>query len=97
MNYKKMLIDMINKLLSGEWSVPKFRSKYYDFYLEEVPDEALSDKDASFFGSIQEKLDWTDESPDNESQQFGWLNHKEFIQWVQYQHEQLCDAYGGLR
>ncbi len=88
MDYKKKLADMIEMLLSGEWSVPQFRSEYYGFYLEKVPDDALSDEDAIFFGSVQEKLDWTDASPDNESRQFGWLNHKEFIQWVQDQREQ---------
>lgn len=87
MNYKKKLADMIEMLVSGKWSVPQFKSEYYDFYLEKVPDEALSESDAIFFGSVQEKLDWTDASPDKESQQFGWLNHKEFIQWVQTQRE----------
>jgi len=88
MNYKKMLVEMIERLLSGEWSVTRFKSEYYDFYLEKVPDEALSDEDALFFGSVQEKLDWTDASPDHESQEFGWLNYKEFTGWVQHQREQ---------
>lgn len=92
MNYKKMLADMIERLLSGKWSVPEFRSGYYNFYLEQVPDEDLSDEDARFFGSVQEKLDWTNASPDQESQQFGWLNHEEFIQWVKNQYEQYLSG-----
>jgi hypothetical protein len=42
MNYHQTLMKMIERLLSGEWSVSKFENEYYDFYLEEVPDKALS-------------------------------------------------------
>lgn len=71
MNHKAALLEKIGRLLNGELPVPKFRKEYYDFYLEQVPDEALSDRDAQFFGSVQEKLDWTNENPGLESQNYG--------------------------
>lgn len=82
MNDKEALLNKINRLLSRELSVPEFRKEYYDFYLE-LPDEALSDEDAKFFGSVQEKLDWTSENPDLESQNYGWMNYNQYIKWVQ--------------
>ena len=79
MDYKKNLLTKIERLLSGEWSVDKFRDEYYDYYLEEVPDDALSDSDSQFFGYIQEMLDWTARDPPPEDRQYGWMNHAEFI------------------
>ena len=80
-------MKMIERLLSGEWSVSKFENEYYDFYLEEVPDKALSDEDSQFFSLVQEKLDWTDAAPDPESRSYGCTNHNEFIQLVQQQRD----------
>lgn len=89
MNYKAALLRKIERLLSSELSVPEFRKEYYDFYLE-LPDEALSERDAKFFGLVQEKLDWTDASPDLESQNFGWMNYDQYIKWVDdYQKQYL--------
>ena len=83
MDHKAALLNKIGRLLSRELPVPEFRKEYYDFYLEQVPDEALSDRDAQFFGSVQEKLDWTNENPDLESQNYGWMNYEQYIKWVQ--------------
>jgi len=79
---RKHLLHMIDQLLSGSWNVEEFRRNYYDFYLEDVPDDLLSDEDIDFFGSIQEKLDWVDESPDVESRDFGWLDYAQFMDWI---------------
>lgn len=88
MDYIKALMERIERLLRGEWSVPKFRAEYYDFYLEQVPDESLTDKDAEFFGYVQEKLDWTHENPPPQDRSDGWMNHDEYIEWVR-EHRQL--------
>ena len=82
MDYIAALLERIDWLLNGDLSVLEFREQYYDFYLEQVPDESLSDRDAQFFGAVQEKLDWTDENPDSESRSDGWMNHNEYIEWV---------------
>ena len=82
MDYQYTLLKMVAHLLDGTWTVSEFRDNYYDFYLEEVPDEAISEFDADFFGLIQEKLDWTDENPDPESRKYGWMDEAEFVKWV---------------
>lgn len=83
---------MVEHLIEGEWSVDQFRDEYYDYYLEEVPDDALSDEETELFGSIQEKLDWADPNPNKESRQYGWLDHHQYVQWVKRRmknHERL--------
>jgi hypothetical protein len=82
MNHKQHLIEMIQTLISGEWTVPQFRDHYYDFYLEKVPDGVLSEADWDFFGEVQEKLDWTTWEPDPEEQKYGWLNYDQYVAWV---------------
>ena len=55
MNYKKELIKKIEKLLNSEIDVSEFEKNYYLFFIETVPDNALSDEEFDFFGEIQEK------------------------------------------
>ncbi len=81
--YSKVLHDMITHLIEGNWSVEEFRDKYYGYYLEEVPESALTDAEVGLFGAIQEKLDWTDPSPDKESRKYGWMDNREFVKWVE--------------
>lgn len=82
MDYKKELLALIDQLLAGELTVPQFRDSYYDFYLEEVSDEALTTQDSEFFGLVQEMLDWTTLGPPEEDRAVGWMGHEEFIDWV---------------
>ena len=49
MDYKNTLLKMVIYLLDETWTVSEFRDNYYDYYLEEVPDEVLSELDADFF------------------------------------------------
>jgi hypothetical protein len=82
MDYKKELINKINKLLKKEITVPEFEDKYYLYFLDEIPDDALSDNDNEFFSEIQEKLDWVSEKPEEDERKYGWINYEEFIEWL---------------
>jgi len=42
-----------------------------------------------FFGDIQEKLDFTDENPDEESRKYGYINHKEYVKWLKEKMKEL--------
>lgn len=55
--YKETLQEMIHQLLCGEWSLPKFKSAFSRFYLEQVPGEVLSDDEWLFYSTILESLD----------------------------------------
>lgn len=81
-NYKKELMDMIDRLLAGDWTVEQFDRAYYDFELEEVPRESLSEDEDDFFSTVREKLDWTTPSPTEYEREHGWLTHEEFVDWV---------------
>lgn len=82
MNYKDILLDKINRLLSDEWTVPQFYDNYYLFELNEVPDNALNDDEMIFFGEVREELDWTTENLDEESRSYGWMDYKRYVQYV---------------
>lgn len=78
----KKLMSMIEGLLQGKFSVKKFRENYYDYYLDDVSDESLTESESGFFGHVHEMLDWVDESPDRESRNNGWLDDQEFLEWL---------------
>lgn len=82
MQYRKTLLEKINNLIDGTWHVPEFEREYYRYYLDEVPNNALNEREDLFFGWVQEKLDWTSENPSEEEKKFGWFNHIEYIDWV---------------
>ena len=69
--------------------MPEFEKRYYLYYVEEVPGEALTDRESEFFGYVQEKLDWTAEDPPLEDRRYGWINHAEYVEWVRH----LRDCY----
>jgi len=81
-DYRSALLDRISKLLEGVWSVPEFRSNYYDFFVDGVPEYELSDAEEEFFSRVQEKLDVVDEDPDPESRRHGWIDYREFARWL---------------
>lgn len=79
---KAALLRMIDRLLRGEWTVPEFRERYYDFYLE-VPSSAFDDEqDCDFFSLVHERLDWADADPDKESRRYGWVTYDEYVDWL---------------
>lgn len=82
MDYTSTLLDMVLRLVSGELSVPQFQDIFYDFYIEDVPDDAMADRDYEFFGALQQKLDWTDPAPPDEDRLYGWINHAEYVGWA---------------
>ena len=81
-NNVKNMFGMIAKALDREWSVQDFRQGFYDYYLEDVPDEDMSRSEREFFNAIQEKLDWVDENPDDESRGFCWIDNIQFLNWL---------------
>ena len=82
MDHKKILSEKINKLINGKYTVPQFEKEYYFYFIEKVPDEALTEEENLFFGEVQEKLDWTSEDPTEEEKKLGWMNHKEYVEWL---------------
>ena len=48
-DFKRELIDMIDRLLAGAWTVEEFRREYYDCWLDGVPRGVLSDDEEEFF------------------------------------------------
>ena len=83
MDPKDQLLDMIDRLVSGEWTVPEFETHYYLFYLDQVEVDAIpNDRDADFFDLVHERLDWTDAAPNIESRRDGWIDHAEYREWL---------------
>jgi len=82
MDYRKILLDKVNKLISKEWAVPQFEKEYYSYYLNEVPEKALNNDELMFFGEIQEKLDWTAEKLSNLERYYGWLDFDQYLEYV---------------
>ena len=85
MNFKENLMEKIENLLNGNWSVNQFDEEYYYYYLNHVSEEKLSEKELEFFGSIQEQLEWTTQNPDKQSREYGWMDYHDFIHWVRKQ------------
>jgi len=82
MNYKEILSEKINNLLSNKWTVPEFEKEYYTYFLEQIPENTLTLQQSTFYGLVQEKLDWTAENPSDQEKKDGWLNHSEYTEWL---------------
>ncbi|HBV33005.1 TPA: hypothetical protein DEB72_00535 [Patescibacteria group bacterium] len=82
MDYKDALTKKIYNLISGKWGVPEFEKEYYRYFLEQVPEGSLTLPQSTFYGLVQEKLDWTAESPNEQEKKDGWFNYPEYIEWL---------------
>ena len=69
---------MVQRLVRGEWDVPTFERAFYMFYVDDVPEAALGEREHEFFSLLQERLDWTEADPGPESRAYGWQNHEEY-------------------
>jgi hypothetical protein len=87
-----VLLEKIDALLGGEIEVEEFEAAYYDFYLESVPEDALTDRQHEFFGMVQEKLDWTAPSPGREDRRYGWIDHEEYVVWLREQKRRYLEG-----
>jgi hypothetical protein len=83
-NYRTILLEKINKLLAGQLTVPEFQDEYYNYFLDSVPDDGLTKAESMFFGLIQEKLDWTTETPGKEDKKYKYKSYKEYTEWVRH-------------
>jgi hypothetical protein len=79
---KSNLIEMIDRFLSGVWTYDQFYSSYYVYFSDVLTDDALTDRELTFFGAVHEKMDFTDENPDDESRSYGWIDVREFRDWL---------------
>lgn len=91
MEHREILLAAIDSLLGGQIDVPEFRRRYYDYYIDVLPEWALSDHERAFFGAVQEKLDWTDEKPDELSRRAGWIDFAEFKAWLSEEREAFAE------
>ncbi len=83
MDYKEELEDTVNRVLSGEWSVPKFQREFYRLYLEEVPGEMLSEDEWYFYSAIDKALSCITAVPDPPNKESRCMNENEFIELAQ--------------
>ena len=81
-DYRIVLLSKINSLLNEEWDVSQFRKYFYDYYLEQIPEDGLSDIDQIFFADVHEMLDWVDKKPDAESRKYGWIDELQYKNWL---------------
>ena len=82
MDYLAVLQGMVIRLLDGALTVSEFHDHFYMFFVDEVPDGVLSDRDFSFFCELHEKLDWTAAAPDSVSRGDGWIDEVAYLDWI---------------
>ena len=78
--YKRRLLEMIDRVLSGEWSVERFWHEYTPFYaLAEPHGDPLNECDDSFFAEVNEHLHYADWSSPADPD---LTEPQEFIDWL---------------
>jgi hypothetical protein len=82
MDHGVELLAMIEALLAGRTTIADFEERFYWYYLEQVPDGALSEAERSLVESICERMDSTAGVPDPESRRHGWIDHAQFLEWL---------------
>jgi hypothetical protein len=80
--HRLRLDALIDEYLAGATSVEEFGAAYSRYYLEGVPDTALSPEQFDWYGLVHEKLEWTANTATVEERQLGWMTPGEFRTWL---------------
>jgi hypothetical protein len=87
MNYRQLLLDKVDALLTGSTSVPEFEAQFHElFSTKAIPPGELNKADYEFFAWIQENLGWTVENPAGD-RAYGYRDYGQFIDWVKRERE----------
>ena len=87
MNYNvRKMFEMVEKILKWEWTFDQFEKEYYSFYLE-VPRVDLTERDASFFSAIHEKMDWTTPKLKQGEVEIGYVDQGGYVEWLRKQYD----------
>jgi hypothetical protein len=78
---RKTLDSLIDRLCSGALSVGDFREGYYLLQAEH-PAHEMSPYESDYYGQIQEALDWTVPSLDDEARRDGYMDEEQYRQNV---------------
>jgi hypothetical protein len=82
MDHRAALLRLIQPVVHGGWPVHKFEHAYGEYWIEDLPEGALSETDFDFFAAVYEKLQWAGRDPSAESRQSGWIDYEEFRTWL---------------
>ena len=85
-NQGQYLWGLIEAVLAKAMSVREFYKLYYPFALD-IISNLIDEVEEDFFEKVRQKLEWTSESPDLESKQYGWISDEEFILWLKEEKE----------
>ena len=82
MDKRDILMEQINKLISGPLTFNDFTKNFWSYFVTEVRSKDLTENDYDFFAEIQETFDWTVENPSDEERGYGYLDWQQFIEFV---------------
>jgi len=72
----------VDELLAGSIDAPAYVRRFYEYYVEVVPDDGLTEREFDLFGSLHEALDWTAPGPSDSDRSDGWLDYDEYVQFA---------------
>ena len=80
--HRRILLGLARDLLDGRLSLDDFTERFVDQYIRRVPPYVFSDHESLFFDEVSDRAQWTVEAPTEEERQAGWLDAKEFKDWL---------------
>ncbi len=80
--YTKRLDELVDSFLTEILGFDEFARLFSELYIEEVPDDALSDDATLWYGEIHEKFSWTAPDLQRQAQRDGWMMPDQFYGWL---------------
>lgn len=79
---RRELLGVLRAFLRNEYDYDALYKKFYFHYVDDLPDDSLSDEDLDIFGEIHERMDMVSDNPDEPSRRAGWISSEEFRNWL---------------
>ena len=76
------LDELVARFLEKKADFGTFQADFADYFLERIPDSAMSPEELEYYGAIHEKSEWTALDPPKSDRKHGWIDESEFSAWL---------------
>jgi hypothetical protein len=74
---------IIDAFLAGRTSYSEFHNAVWGSLIHRAAEwEEFTPEESDHYGAVNEKQEWTADSPDDESRKYGWIDPSELRAWL---------------
>lgn len=83
LHHRDVLEALIEAYLAGRMSFDDFGPAFSHYFIEKVPEDALTTDDLMWYHDVHERIEWTTDAPTPEDVGYGYTTPSQYFRWLQ--------------